>query len=180
MALAKSVKPVVMVVRGPCVGISYTASAHATFMYCSPEAKYITPFMKLNLKPEGTSTLMFPRIFGRRLANEILLTDKMVKADLAAKSGFVNGIVDGFDKKSEWFNPDIIPVIPKLLNTDYKTLVNCMAQLNQSKDLAKIEEVTMRELKALVETYANPQFLESLKMYLEAVSGTNSKKEAKM
>jgi len=178
MALAKSVKPIVMVVRGPCVGISYTASSHATFMYCSSNAKFITPFMQLGLRPEGTSTLMFPKIFGQRLANEILLCDKMVKAPLAQKSGFVNGIVDAFDKDSDWFNPDIIPCIPKLLATDYRTLVNCMEQLNESKDLAKIEEVTMRELKALVSTYANPEFLKSLMMYLKAMS--DSKKEAKM
>ena len=46
MSLAKSVKPIVMLVRGGGIGIGFTMVAHSTFAYCSPEAKFMTPFMK--------------------------------------------------------------------------------------------------------------------------------------
>ena len=52
---------------------------------------------------------------GRKLANEVLLTDKILSAKEAVSCGFSNGIIDKFDPQSDWFDPNIIPVIPKLL-----------------------------------------------------------------
>jgi len=40
--------------------------------------------------------------------------------------GFVNGIIQDFDPNSDWFDPDIIPAIPKLLQSDFGTIVNSM------------------------------------------------------
>jgi enoyl-CoA hydratase/carnithine racemase len=41
-----SIKPIIMVVRGATIGICFTLTAHSTFLYDSPEARYMTPFMK--------------------------------------------------------------------------------------------------------------------------------------
>jgi len=60
MALNTSIKPIVTVVRGAAIGIGFTLTAHSTFLYCSPEARFMTPFMKSSQSPEGTSTLLFP------------------------------------------------------------------------------------------------------------------------
>ena len=60
------------------------------------------------------------------MANEILLTDKKVTSQEAVKFGFANGIIDKFDPNSDWFDPAIIPVIPKMLSYDYRTLTNGM------------------------------------------------------
>lgn len=60
MAMAKSVKPIVLVVRGACWGIGFTLSSHSTFIYASPDATFKTPFMASAQSPEGTSTLLFP------------------------------------------------------------------------------------------------------------------------
>ena len=73
--LNHSVKPIVALVRGHCVGIGYTLTAHFDFVYCGPDAKFSAPFMASAQSPEGGSTYMFPRIFGTRKANEILLLD---------------------------------------------------------------------------------------------------------
>ena len=97
-------------------------------------------------------------MFGRRVANELLLTDKWFTAKEALKAGYINGILDGFEMKKDWFNPDLIPVIPKLLATDYKTLVNCMEQINASRDNKKIEEVVRRENQNLLDTWNDPGF----------------------
>jgi enoyl-CoA hydratase/carnithine racemase len=145
MALATSIKPIVCVVRGAAIGIGFTLTAHTTFLYCSPEATFMTPFMRSAQSPEGTSTLLFPKQFGTRLANEILLTDKTVTAQEALKVGYINGIIDSFDPKSDEVDPNKIPVINKLLKTDLKTLSNCMEQINMSKNIKEIEKVTKRE-----------------------------------
>lgn len=60
LALNTSIKPIVMVVRGAAIGIGCTMTAHSTFLYTSPEARFMTPFMKSSQSPEGTSTFLFP------------------------------------------------------------------------------------------------------------------------
>ena len=60
LAMARSVKPIVAVVRGFSVGIGFTMLGHATFIYCSPEAFFKAPFMASAQSAEGTSTLLFP------------------------------------------------------------------------------------------------------------------------
>ncbi len=46
IALNKSVKPIIAVVRGGAVGIGFTALPLVDFIYCSPDAFFMTPFMK--------------------------------------------------------------------------------------------------------------------------------------
>jgi enoyl-CoA hydratase/carnithine racemase len=38
MSMAKSNKPIISVVRGKAMGISFTLLAHSTFIYTSPDA----------------------------------------------------------------------------------------------------------------------------------------------
>ena len=45
-ALNTSVKPIVAVVRGGAVGIGFTSLPLVDFIYCSPDAFFMTPFMK--------------------------------------------------------------------------------------------------------------------------------------
>jgi enoyl-CoA hydratase/carnithine racemase len=45
LAFSKSVKPIVAVVRGGAMGIGFTLLSHVTFLYCSPETYFMTPFM---------------------------------------------------------------------------------------------------------------------------------------
>ena len=180
LALATSIKPIVAVVRGGSVGIAFTLLSHATFIYCSPDAYFKTPFMESGQSPEGTSTLLFPDQFGRRKANEILMLDKVIPAKEAVASGFANGIIDKFDKNSEWFDPGVIPCIPKLLKTDYRTLTNSMQELNHSKDMKKIEDVTRREAQALLDTWQDPTFIANMTRYLKSTVQKKKKKMAKL
>ena len=44
--LKNSKKPIVNLVRGKSVGISFTMQSWFDFVYCTPEALFFTPFMK--------------------------------------------------------------------------------------------------------------------------------------
>ena len=46
LALLRSKKPIVGLVRGQSLGISFTTMSLFDFIYCSPDAKFSTPFMK--------------------------------------------------------------------------------------------------------------------------------------
>lgn len=159
LALNECKKPIVAVVRGGSIGIGYTLLSHCTFVYVSPETTFKSIFMQSGQTPEGTSTLMFPKLYGQRKANEILLLDKTMTAQEAVHYGFANAIIDKFDPKKDWFDPSLIPAIPKLLETDYDTLLNGMNVINKAFDNKKIEEITRYEAASSFNKWQQPNSL---------------------
>lgn len=92
-AINSSIKPVVGVVRGSAIGIGFTQLSLYDFVYVDPDTTFISVFMKTYQSPEGSSTLNFPKLFGTRKANEILMLDATVTAQEALQAGFVSGIL---------------------------------------------------------------------------------------
>jgi len=82
--------------------------------------------------------------------------------------GLANGLIDpsSFDPSSSWFDPSIIPAIPKLLDTDHDTIVNAMFLLNAAKDRQKIEEVSKMEAKYMIKQWFSPNFPLIMAKYL--------------
>ena len=105
-----------------------------------------------------------------------MLADKVVTAQEAYQRGFTNGILTNLPD-TDFFDPGLVPVIPKLLKGDPQTVQNCMEQINLSKNNDKIDEVTRREAQALVETWADPSFMKKMKAYMKQ---TLDKKKAKL
>ena len=93
MAFKNSNKPIVGFVRGWCVGIAYTLSSLFTFLYCTPDSKFLAPFSTSFQIPEGSSSISFPALVGQRKANEILFTSEVLNAEDAKKFSFVNEIL---------------------------------------------------------------------------------------
>ena len=82
------------------------------------------------------------------------------------QKGFINGIIDDFDSRSDWFDPNIIPAIPRLLSFDSKILKNCMNVLNHSKNVDQIEKVTRFEADALYQRWTEPYFMQNISNFL--------------
>lgn len=163
--LKNSVKPIVALVRGVCIGIGFTMTSHFDFIYCAPNAKFSAPFMASAQSPEGGSSYTFAKQFGLRRANEILMLDKPITAHEAVKFGYANGVIDDLGD-SEW--PDLakIPTLGKLLATDYKTLVNCKSLLNKARDNEKLETVIFDEAKTLVNIWSDEDFPPKIMTYM--------------
>ena len=98
------------------------------------------------------------------------MTDKIVSADLALKTGFANAVLDPKDFENDFFDPNLIPVIPSLLAADAKTLLNCKKQLSLSRDLVVRNEILHRENQVQYERYLEPEFKERIQTYLKAVA----------
>ena len=179
VAMASVKKPLIVVVRGGCYGIGFTSIGHATMVYCTPEAVFQTSFMMSSQGPEGNSTMQFPKIFGDKVANEILLTDRMIFAKEAVRLGFANGLLADVDLDDDWVDPDLVPAIPKLLSYDLGTILHCQKQLVLSKDLKKIEEVTKREGRQLYEKMMGPEFLPLMMEYGQKLRAKAKAKVAK-
>lgn len=178
-ALRNSVKPIVGVVRGGAHGIAFTHLSLFDFIYTSPETKFATPFMKSFQSPEGTSTYMFPKLMGKRMANEVLMLDRVLSAQEAVGCGFANGVIEDLGD-SDWFDLKKVPTIGKLLATDYRTIVNCKALINKAEDKQKIDQVMEDEAQGLVDTWLDPEFPQKLQKYMMMLMEAKTKNRAKL
>jgi enoyl-CoA hydratase/carnithine racemase len=72
-ALATCETPIVAAVHGNCVGIGTTMLLHCDLVIADESARFSMPFVDLALVPEAASSLLFPRLAGRRRAARYLL-----------------------------------------------------------------------------------------------------------
>ena len=89
-ALATCETPIVAAVHGNCVGIGTTMLLHCDLVIADDSARFSMPFVDLGLVPEAASSLLFPRMAGRRRAARYLLLAEPFGADEAEAIGLVS------------------------------------------------------------------------------------------
>jgi enoyl-CoA hydratase/carnithine racemase len=89
-ALATCEIPLVAAVQGNCVGIGTTMLLHCDLVVADDTAHFSLPFVDLGLVPEAASTLLLPRLAGRRRAARYLLLGEPFGADEALAIGLVS------------------------------------------------------------------------------------------
>jgi enoyl-CoA hydratase/carnithine racemase len=103
-ALARNEVPIIAAVQGNAVGIGTTMLLHCDLVIAEESARFSLPFVDLGLVPEAASTLLLPRLAGRRLAAKYLRLGEPFSAAEALAAGLVSHVVaDGelaaaFDK----------------------------------------------------------------------------------
>lgn len=101
LALVNAEKPVLASVNGPAVGIGLTMLLHCDYVLAAENAFLHAPFIDLGLTPEGGSSLLLPKLLGRRLAGEILLLGERIPAPRAAALGLVNRAIPHADLEAQ-------------------------------------------------------------------------------
>src|SRR4051812_5652275 len=86
-ALAKCETPMVAAVHGNCVGIGTTMLIHCDLVIAEDGTRFSMPFVDLGLVPEAASSLLFPRLAGRRAAAKYLLLAEPFGVDDAITMG---------------------------------------------------------------------------------------------
>ena len=89
-ALAECEIPIVAAVHGNCVGIGTTMLLHCDVVIADDGARFSMPFVDLGLVPEAASSLLFPRLAGRRRAARYLLLAESFGTDEAHAIGLVS------------------------------------------------------------------------------------------
>ena len=89
-ALARCETPIVAAVHGNCVGIGTTILLHCDLVIAEEGARFSMPFVDLGLVPEAASSLLFPRLAGRRRAARYLLLGEAFGVDEAEAIGLIS------------------------------------------------------------------------------------------
>ena len=92
-ALARNEVPILAAVQGNAVGIGTTMLVHCDLVIAAESALFSLPFVDLGLVPEAASTLLLPRLAGRRLAAKYLLLAEPFGAVEALEAGLLSHVV---------------------------------------------------------------------------------------
>ena len=89
-ALVECETPLVAAVHGNCVGIGTTMLLHCDLVVVEEGARFSMPFVELGLVPEAASSLLLPRLAGRRRAARYLLLGESFGAEEALAIGLAS------------------------------------------------------------------------------------------
>ena len=92
-ALARNQVPLVAAVQGNAVGIGTTMLFHCDLVLAEEGARFSMPFVDLGLVPEAASSLLLPRLAGRRRAARYLLLGEPFGPEEARDFGLVSHFV---------------------------------------------------------------------------------------
>lgn len=91
-ALASCETPILAAVHGNCVGIGTTMLLHCDLVIAEEGARFSMPFVDLGLVPEAASSLLLPRLAGRRRAARYLLLGEAFGTEEALEIGLVSQV----------------------------------------------------------------------------------------
>ena len=92
-ALAANEKPLIAAVHGNAVGIGTTMLLHCDLVLAEEGCRFKMPFVELGLVPEAASSLILPRLAGRRAAARALLLGESFGAAEALQMGIASHVV---------------------------------------------------------------------------------------
>lgn len=92
-ALARNQLPLVAAVHGNAVGIGTTMLFHCDLVLAEEGARFSMPFVDLGLVPEAASSLLLPRLAGRRRAARYLLLGESFGPEEAREFGLVSHVI---------------------------------------------------------------------------------------
>lgn len=96
-ALARNQVPLLAAVHGNAVGIGTTMLFHCDLVLAEEGARFSMPFVDLGLVPEAASSLLLPRLAGRRRAARYLLLGESFGPEEAREFGLVSHVVPAGD-----------------------------------------------------------------------------------
>ena len=92
-ALARNQVPLIAAVHGNAVGIGTTMLFHCDFVLAEEGSRFVMPFVDLGLVPEAASSLLLPRLAGRRAAARYLLLGEKFGVAEAIQMGLASHAV---------------------------------------------------------------------------------------
>jgi enoyl-CoA hydratase/carnithine racemase len=172
-ALARCETPIVAAVHGNCVGIGTTILLHCDLVIAADNARFSLPFVDLGLVPEAASTLLLPRLCGRRPAARYLLLGEKFGADEALENGLISHKVAPSD-----LDQTLSDVLRRLLAKSPGAL-RATQQLLRAGTEQEILERMQLESEAFAERLASSEAKAAIAAFFESRSERSSDQVAR-
>lgn len=85
--------PLVVAVNGAAAGIGMSIALCGDFVIAAESARFSVAYTGVGLTPDGAATWLLPRLIGLRRAQELILTNRVLKAQEALAWNLVSQIV---------------------------------------------------------------------------------------
>ena len=159
--IEKSAKPVIAAVNGYALGGGCEIALSCHLRIASDNAIFAQPEVKIGLLPGWGGTQRLPRIIGRGLANEMILTGRNVTAKEALDIGLVNRVVPQEELMNTCFD---------FANAILKNSPNAIAESIKLIGLAagtKLKKGLAEEAKSFSELFETEETAEGLTAFVE-------------
>jgi 2-(1,2-epoxy-1,2-dihydrophenyl)acetyl-CoA isomerase len=93
--------PVIASVAGTAAGAGFSLICSTDLAICGESAKFTMAYTRAGLTPDGSSTYFLPRLIGTRRSLELMLTNRVLRAQEALDWGLVTKVVPDDDLMSE-------------------------------------------------------------------------------
>jgi enoyl-CoA hydratase/carnithine racemase len=153
--------PLVAAVNGDAAGGGATIALGADIRICSTATRFVFPFTRLGLCPEGGSTYRLPRLVGPSRSADWLLSGRRVDSAEALAAGLVTSVLPAEDvlpAAQRWAQQVAERCAPGAVATTRAMLRAC------PPDAAT---AAARESRAIVNLSAQPDCIEGVTAYLE-------------
>lgn len=159
--ISTAVKPIVIAVNGPAVGIGTTMLLHADLAYAGLGTKFQMPFASLGLCPEGSSSHALARMAGHVQAAELLMLGERFSAERALAMGLVNAVLP---------DAEVLPhaaVKAAQLAAQPAAAIRATKALMRRWTAARTAEVIATESELFGERLRSPEFAEAARAFFE-------------
>ncbi|KAL4469353.1 hypothetical protein ABPG72_005989 [Tetrahymena utriculariae] len=135
--LFKATKPVIAGVNGFCLGGGFEIALSADVIFCSEDAKFGFPEIKLGLIPGIGGTQRFTKIVGKVRANQYILSGQFFDAQ---KAKDMNVVADIYPK--EKLHEEVLKYARDVAQWSMYTLITAKKAVNKSEDLGITEGIS--------------------------------------
>lgn len=159
-ALSECPLPVIAVVDGAAVGIGVTLLLHCDFVYATPQAAFMMPFVNLGTVPEFGATQILPLRAGYLRAAELLMLGEKFDSGTALNAGIITAICDR-DK----INDEVDKCIQKLTSKSRSSIIGTKALLK--RNIEPLPDRIRAEAKMFTEGINSPDAQRILRAFLK-------------
>ena len=159
--IENSDKPVIAAVNGFALGGGCEVSLACHIRVASDNAIFAQPEVKIGLLPGWGGTQRLPRIVGKGLANELIITGRNITAQEAQRIGLVNKVVS----KEELIN-SCLDIANLIIKNSPNAVSNSIKLINLSSG-TKLAEGLSKEAKTFSELFETEETTEGLTAFVE-------------
>lgn len=159
--IENSPKPVIAAVNGFALGGGCEISLACHIRIAADNAQFAQPEVHLGIIPGWGGTQRLPKLVGKGVAVEMIVTGNMVSAERALQIGLVNAVVP-FDQLEEF----CIKIAKAVLRNGPESIAQSLACINKSSDVT-LEEGLHFEVESFSRLFKTNETNEGLNAFVE-------------